>query len=61
LWGAAPRRVIAAQEGDREGAVRLLQGAYEAGQGYGIWLHNAPQLDGLRDYPPFQRFIAPRD
>jgi tetratricopeptide (TPR) repeat protein len=53
--------LIVAQLGDRDEAVRLLQVAYEAGAGYGIGLHNAPQLAALRGYPPFERFIAPKD
>jgi tetratricopeptide (TPR) repeat protein len=51
---------IAAQLGDQDRAVELLREAYGHGASYGAWLHNVPQFDGLRGYPPFERFIAPK-
>jgi tetratricopeptide (TPR) repeat protein len=60
--GPTSRRAgIAAMLGDRDEAVRLLQLAYEEGASYGMGLHNAHAFDGLRGYPPFERFIAPKE
>jgi serine/threonine-protein kinase len=55
------RARIAAQLGDRDRAVDLLREAYSRGASYGLWLHNDPLLDDLRGYPPFERFIAPKE
>jgi len=56
------RATIAARLGDREGAVRLLEEAREKGeQDAKSWnVHRWPDFAGLRDYPPFQRFLKPR-
>jgi tetratricopeptide (TPR) repeat protein/tRNA A-37 threonylcarbamoyl transferase component Bud32 len=58
---ASWQALIAAQLGDRDRAVESLREAYGHGASYGMWLHNSPQFEALRGYPPFERFIAPRD
>jgi tetratricopeptide (TPR) repeat protein len=59
---AAYRAQIAAQLGDRQQAVRLLEQA-RAGGSLALHLdsHRNPAFASLRDYPPFQQFLAPRD
>ncbi|NNM06727.1 MAG: tetratricopeptide repeat protein, partial [Gemmatimonadetes bacterium] len=54
------RALIRAQLGDLDTAVQFLEEAYAAGASFGRWLHYHPQLDALRGYPAFERFIAPR-
>jgi len=58
---ASWQALIAAQLGDRDRAVALLREAYGHGASYGVWMHDYPQLDALCGYPPFERFIAPRE
>lgn len=70
LTGMAPRRdfgrdvywqaCIAALLGERERAVALLREAYARGRPFSIFLHRDMDLEPLRDYPPFQEWIAPK-
>ena len=55
---ATPRlqAAIAAQQGERERAVRMLSAAV-----YAAWpIHLYPMFEPLWDYPPFQEFIRPK-
>jgi serine/threonine protein kinase/tetratricopeptide (TPR) repeat protein len=56
LWRAR----IAALLGDREAAVGLLREAFAQGQRYGPFYHNDPDLEPLRDYPPFRELLRPK-
>jgi len=56
-WAAC----IAAQLGEREEAMDLLRRAFSEGAGVGLHVHQDPDLEPLWDYPPFQRFLKPRD
>ncbi|MFN8582869.1 MAG: BTAD domain-containing putative transcriptional regulator [Gemmatimonadaceae bacterium] len=56
------RAVVAAANGDRDGAVRLVR---ELLDGYQqpevvIWLHRQREWDPMRDYPPFRALTTPR-
>jgi len=51
---------IAALLGERERAVELLRQAFARGYQYGPDLHSDPDLEPLRDYPPFQEMIRPK-
>jgi tetratricopeptide (TPR) repeat protein len=55
------RAFLAAQRGDRDRAVTLLQEAFAQGQGFSIrWrLHWLTDTRPLRGYPPFDRLITP--
>jgi tetratricopeptide (TPR) repeat protein len=58
------RATIASRLGDREVAVRLLEEARGRGNDLNTssWsVHRSPDFAGLRDYPPFERFLKPRD
>jgi tetratricopeptide (TPR) repeat protein len=57
------RARIAAQLGDKGGAVDLLRTAFAQGAYVSIdlnWLHLEPSLEGLRGYPPFEELIRPQ-
>ncbi len=56
-WAAC----IAAQLGEREEAMDLLRRAFTEGADIGLLVHRDPDFEPLWDYPPFQRFIEPRD
>jgi len=56
-WAAC----ISAQLGDRDGAMDYLRAAYSEGAGLGLHVHQDPDLQPLWDYPPFKRFLEPRD
>ena len=60
---AFTRAQLAARLGDTQGAVRLLEQARRTGHSdaahYNV--HRDPAFASLRDYPPFQRYIEPRD
>jgi DNA-binding SARP family transcriptional activator/TolB-like protein len=70
LAGTAPRgdfgrdlywqACIAALLGEPERAMELLRDAYARGRAFTIFLHRDMDLEPLRDYPPFQEFIAPK-
>jgi hypothetical protein len=40
--------------------MELLRDAYARGRAFTIFLHRDMDLEPLRDYPPFQEFIAPK-
>jgi tetratricopeptide (TPR) repeat protein len=54
------RARIAALLGEREEAVRLLWQAVGEGVSFGVGMHADPDLEALRDFPPFQEFIRPK-
>jgi serine/threonine protein kinase/tetratricopeptide (TPR) repeat protein len=56
LWRAR----IAALLGDREVAVVLLREAFAQGQRFGPFYHSDPDLEPLRDYPPFRELLRPK-
>jgi hypothetical protein len=60
---ALARASLAARLGDRRGAVRLLEEARRKGNPLvsHFNIHRDPEFASLRDYPPFQRFLEPRD
>jgi tetratricopeptide (TPR) repeat protein len=60
---AFTRAQLAARLGDKQGAVRLLEQARRKGHSEAahFTVHRDPAFASLRDYPPFQRFLAPRD
>jgi tetratricopeptide (TPR) repeat protein len=51
---------IASLLGEREWAMELLRDAYARGRAFAVFLHRDMDLEPLRDYPPFQEFIAPK-
>jgi tetratricopeptide (TPR) repeat protein len=57
------RAQIEARLGDREGAVRLLERARAeaSSASWHVTVHRDLAFVSLRDYPPFQRFLEPRD
>jgi tetratricopeptide (TPR) repeat protein len=55
-WAAC----ISAQLGRKDEAMELLRRSYAEGAGLGLHVHQDQDLEPLWDYPPFQRFIAPR-
>jgi tetratricopeptide (TPR) repeat protein len=57
LW----RAQIAALLGDRDAAVRLLRQADAEGAIVAIDLHREGDFESLRDYPPFQEFVKPKE
>ena len=63
---AFQQATIASSLGDREGAVRLLEEgrshARHGGSSPVAWnVHRWPDFAGLRGYPPYERFLRPRD
>jgi tetratricopeptide (TPR) repeat protein len=56
LW----RGMIAAQLGDREEAVRLIR-VYFDEAGYSYWTMHHSAFNSLRDYPPFQELMRPKE
>ena len=59
-WPTLWRAFLAAELGERDEAVRLLNLAYREGMPHGVWLRTAVFLESLRGYPPFERFIEPK-
>jgi len=51
---------IAAQLGELDLAVNLLEEAHRNGKMLGSWLHTSVYLLPLRGYPPFEDFIKPK-
>jgi len=49
---------IASLSGERERAIVLLRDAYAKGRVFTVFLHRDMDLEPLRDYPPYQQFIA---
>ncbi|UCC49175.1 MAG: hypothetical protein JSV41_03050, partial [Gemmatimonadota bacterium] len=54
------RACIASLLGERERAVTLLRETFAQGTSYGTWVHRDPDLEPLRDYPPFQDLLRPK-
>ena len=54
------RAYIAAQLGDLDEAVELLEQADEEGWRIGLTFHRSPYLKPLRGYAPFERLAEPR-
>ncbi len=52
---------IVANLGESERAVALLQAAYQSGFPDTYGWHSDPALDPLRDYPPFEELVRPRE
>jgi hypothetical protein len=54
------RAAIAAQLGDKAGAVELLRQAIREGQGVGSEMHRLTEFQSLRGYPPFEEILRPK-
>jgi DNA-binding SARP family transcriptional activator/tetratricopeptide (TPR) repeat protein/TolB-like protein len=54
------RARIAALLGERDQAVALLRAAYAQGFKWWLPLHSEPDLESLRDYPPFRELLRPK-
>jgi tRNA A-37 threonylcarbamoyl transferase component Bud32/tetratricopeptide (TPR) repeat protein len=57
MWRARIHAVL----GEREAAVALVQEAFAQGYPRGGVMHLYPSLMSLRDYPPFQELLRPRE
>jgi serine/threonine protein kinase len=55
------RACMAAVLGQKERAVELLRESFLQGVVYYITLHRDIDLEGLRDYPPFQELMKPKN
>jgi predicted Zn-dependent protease len=55
------RACIAALLGERQAAVDLLRESFAQGAEYRLGLHHDPDLEQLRDYPPFMDLMRPKD
>ena len=55
------RARIAAQLGDRPGAVELLRAAFTQGKPYDLTLHTDRALEPLRGYEAFDHLVLPAD
>lgn len=61
------RACLAAQRGEKDAAVRLLETAIGEGWPFAVFwdffpvvVHQDPNLDPLRGYPPFEKLVAPK-
>jgi hypothetical protein len=54
------RAAIAAQLGDKQQAVRLLNQAITEGVAIGATMHRNPELQSLHDYGPFKEILRPK-
>jgi len=54
------RACIAANLGDKDRAMELLNESFVAGFGYNLVMHYDVDLQPLWDYPPYQELIAPK-
>lgn len=54
------RARIAALLGEREQAVALLRAAFAEGKMHWLQVHYEPDLESLRDYPPFRELLRPK-
>jgi tetratricopeptide (TPR) repeat protein len=54
------RACIAAELGERERAMALLEADFEAGRPFTVQMHTDPSFEPLWDYPPFQRLLEPK-
>ena len=59
-WATYMRACIAAHLGDREEALGLVRRALAEGMRYGIYHHNNPFNEPLRDDPEFQEIMRPK-
>jgi serine/threonine protein kinase/tetratricopeptide (TPR) repeat protein/ribosomal protein L40E len=55
------RACIASLLGEREQAVELLSEAFAQGYAHGVYLHRDIDLEALREYPPFQELLWPKE
>ncbi len=55
------RACIASLLGEREQAVELLREAFVQGYAHGVYLHRDMDLEALREYPPFQELLWPKE
>ena len=55
------RACIASLLGEREQAVELLREAFAQGYSHGVYLHRDMDLEALREYPPFQELLWPKE
>jgi len=55
------RACIESLLGEFEQAVELLKEAFAQGHAYGVYLHREMDLEPLRNYPPFQELVWPKD
>jgi len=55
------RACIASLLGEREQAVELLREAFAQGYAHGVYLHRDIDLEALREYPPFQELLWPKE
>jgi tetratricopeptide (TPR) repeat protein len=55
------RACIASLMGEHHRAVELLRAAIGQGYAYGLHLHRNMDFEPLKDYPPFQQLIGPRE
>jgi hypothetical protein len=59
-WASYMQACIAAHLGDREEALRLVRRSFAEGFRYGIYHHNNPFNEPLREYPEFQEILRPK-
>jgi len=59
-WNIYSRACIAAQLGDKDGAVELLRRAFADGLQLSLSIHRDIHLEPLWDYPPFQELMRPK-
>ncbi len=55
------RACIASLLGERDQAVELLREAFAQGYAHGVYLHRDIDLEALREYPPFQELLWPKE
>jgi serine/threonine protein kinase/predicted Zn-dependent protease len=55
------RACIASLLGEREQAIDLLREAFAQGYAHGVYLHRDMDLEALREYPPFQELLWPKE
>ena len=55
------RACIASLLGETEQAVELLREAFAQGYAHGVYLHRDIDLEALREYPPFQELLWPKE
>ena len=55
------RACIASLLGEREQAVELLRDTFAQGYAHGVYLHRDMDLEALREYPPFQELLWPKE
>jgi hypothetical protein len=62
-WGQPERwrAAVTAALGDLDRAVLLLQQGFDRGLPFGLWSHQDPEWDPLREHPPFQALMRSRD